>query len=227
MGAMKARTFAARLALAEPLPPGARVLDVGCATGFFLDLVARRGAEPYGVEVSPYAARVAAARFPGRIVCGELAGAGYPAEMFHAVFLSDVVEHVLDPAALLREVFRVLRPGGCVVVTTPDAESPGARLLGRHWYHLKEEHLVYFTRRALRYALARAGFRALRFRPGRKAVTLAYLASHFRTYRRPGLTPLLALLARSAPASLARRPFWLPSGELVVRARRPESTANR
>ncbi|MBN2490168.1 MAG: class I SAM-dependent methyltransferase [Planctomycetes bacterium] len=222
---MKQATFRARLRRLGPLPAGARVLDVGCATGHFLDLVAAAGGEPHGVEVSPYAAEVASGRHPGRVRCGTLEEAGYPADHFHAVFLSDVIEHVPQPAALLAEVWRIVAPGGRVVVATPDLGSAGARLLGRRWFHRKGEHIVYFSRRSLRWALGHAGFGGIRLRRGSKTVTLAYLASHFRTYPLFPVTPVLRLLDRCLPCRLLRRRFRLPTGEIVAHAHKPHSGA--
>ena len=99
------------------------------------------------------------AHFEGCEVAGTLAEAAYPAARFHAVFMSDLIEHVPEPMALLEEVHRILAPGGHVVICTPDFASPSARLLGRRWYHRKTEHVIYFTARTLTAALERAGFR--------------------------------------------------------------------
>ena len=227
--AMKKATFAPRLKRLGPLPSGARILDIGCATGSFLDLVQDSGAEPHGVEISPYAAGVAEARHPGRVVEGTLEDAVYPDGHFFAVFMSDLIEHVLHPDALLARVFRLVQPGGHVVICTPDLGSLSARLMGRKWFHRKPEHILYFTASSLRTALAGAGFREVRFQRGVKTMTVRYLASHFRTYRLFAVSPVLNVLERVLPARLSGCPVALPSGEIVAWARKPDDreTASR
>jgi len=195
---------------------------VGCATGYFLDLVAAAGGEPYGVEISPYAAKIAGDRFPGRVVQGTLDQAGFPDGRFFAVFMSDLIEHVPHPDRLLAETYRITAPGGWVVICTPDLGSVSARILGRRWFHRKREHIIYFTAPALRGGLERAGFTAVRVRKGVKAMTIRYLASHFRTYRMFPVTGVLNLLERFLPFGLAARNIPLPSGEIVAIGRKPD-----
>lgn len=219
--AMKQATFARRLDPLMPLRQGARILDVGCATGFFLDLIEARGGEAHGVEINPYAARVAEARFPGRIKEGTLAEAAYPDGYFHTVFMSDLIEHVPRPGDLLDETHRILEPGGRLVVCTPDFGGLSARLLGKRWFHRKKEHILYFSRPPLRAALSRAGFLDIRTKPGVKCMTIHYLASQFRTYRLFPVTWILNLMQRLLPDAFTRRVFSLPSAEVVAFARKP------
>lgn len=219
--AMKQATFARRVDPLLPFREGARILDVGCATGFFLDLVEARGGEAHGVEINPYAARVAEARFPGRIKEGSLAEAAYPDGRFHAVFMSDLIEHVPRPGELLEETFRILEPGGRLVVCTPDFGGLSARLLGKRWFHWKKEHIFYFSRPPLREALSRAGFQDIRTESGVKCMTIQYLASQFRTYRLFPVTWILNLMEHLLPGAIVRRIITLPSAEVVACARKP------
>jgi len=222
--AMKQATFTPRLNRVKPIRKGARILDVGCATGFFLTLVEAEGGEAHGVEISPYAAGEARKRWGGRVREGTLVEAGYSSEYFFAVFMSDLIEHVLRPADLLEETFRILEPGGWVVVCTPDFGGLSARLLGKHWFHKKQEHILYFTRASLRKALAMAGFQDIRMETGVKAMTIHYLASQFRTYSLFPVTQALNLMERVLPESFSHHVFSLPSGEVVAFARKPQGS---
>jgi 2-polyprenyl-3-methyl-5-hydroxy-6-metoxy-1,4-benzoquinol methylase len=145
----------------EGVPPG-RLLDVGCATGEFLLAARERGWEAVGVEVSPYAA--AAARRRGlQVHSGTLADVPSPATTFDVVTLLDVVEHLEDPLGALRAIHRLLRPGGLVVVETPNWRSIYRVLLRGRWAAFQPRfHLMFFEERTLRRALETSGFRTLR-----------------------------------------------------------------
>jgi SAM-dependent methyltransferase len=141
----------------QPSPrPGAKLLDVGCGDGDHLDRMRELGWNVFGVETDGAAAAAAIKRgLPVHI--GELASLPNT-ENFDVVTVRHVVEHVLDPANLLHECRRVLKPGGTLVVMTPNAASVGHALLRKSWLPLDPpRHIYLFTRRTLRLTLDRSG----------------------------------------------------------------------
>jgi 2-polyprenyl-3-methyl-5-hydroxy-6-metoxy-1,4-benzoquinol methylase len=137
-----------------PPPDGGRLLEVGCGGGRMLGELAALGWEVAGVETDPAAVR-AARRHGFEVHTGDLASAAFPDASFDLLLLMHVIEHVPDPRGLLLECRRVLRPGGSLVVATPNAESRGHRRFGRHWRGLEPpRHLTIFGPRGL-LALAR------------------------------------------------------------------------
>ena len=100
------------------LAPGARIVDVGCGTGGNLPMLARFGAVT-GVERSPAAAERARARGAGPIVVASAEATGLAAGTADLVTMLDVLEHLDDDRAGLAEVWRLLRPGGRLVLTVP------------------------------------------------------------------------------------------------------------
>jgi 2-polyprenyl-3-methyl-5-hydroxy-6-metoxy-1,4-benzoquinol methylase len=143
----------------EPYRKENRLLDVGFGAGSFLEAAARAGWKPFGVEVS----RSAVENVSGRgfeVFCGEFEEAAYPEGHFDVVIVSEVLEHVPDPRALLRESARVLRPGGLLWATTPHGRGLSARLLGVGWSNVcPPEHLHLFSVASVRRLLAETGFR--------------------------------------------------------------------
>jgi SAM-dependent methyltransferase len=143
----------------EPYRQTNRLLDVGCGAGSFLEAAARAGWRPHGVEVSrPAVEHVRRLGF--EIFAGELESADHPDGHFDVVVASEVLEHVADPRAMLREIARVLRPGGLLWATTPHGRGVSARALGARWSAVSPpEHLHLFSVASIRRALREAGFR--------------------------------------------------------------------
>ena len=137
------------------LPPG-RILDVGCGLGYLLSGLGPRW-ERHGVEVSRFAADHAGQW--GTIHAGELADAGYPDAYFDAVVMHHVIEHIADPEATIVEVRRVLRPGGVLVLGTPDFDSGCARRFGENYRLLHDDtHISLFTNDSMHRFLRDHGF---------------------------------------------------------------------
>jgi SAM-dependent methyltransferase len=139
-------------------PPG-RLLDVGCGIGLFLDAMRRRGWEVAGEEVTAVAARLAGERFGLDVFAGTLEEAAYPDRHFDVVTLWNVIEHLPDPPATLREIGRILLPGGLVVMATPNVDALDARLFGRHWALWEApRHFNVFSPESLGRLLRQTGF---------------------------------------------------------------------
>jgi SAM-dependent methyltransferase len=215
--AVKQLTFSSQLDLLRNVKPG-RVLDVGCATGYFIEVAAAAGWEPYGVEVSEFAASVAARSFGDRIFQGTLEQADYPDRHFDLVMLSDLLEHIPEPLPFLREVRRVLAPGGVLMIVTPDVGSLSARIMGRRWNHYHREHLHYFSAQTIDRLLAGAGFSVRSSVAAPKHLNIAYLAAQLRLHRHPVLTPLAELADRLLPSFLKKWSLPLPCGQMLVLA---------
>ena len=103
---------------------GRRVLDVGCGTGRLAALLAGAGAEVVGVDLSPAMLAVAAQRAPGRLACADAARLPLPDASVDAAVTVATLEFTHDPAAVLAEMARVVRPGGRVVAAVLNPRSP-------------------------------------------------------------------------------------------------------
>jgi 2-polyprenyl-3-methyl-5-hydroxy-6-metoxy-1,4-benzoquinol methylase len=223
VAAMKQATFRRVIGAAGELPQRAKVLDCGAATGFLMQTAAALGYDPYGVELSAHGAGAIAARFGAdHVFEGHLEEARFPhldARPFAAVFMCDYLEHVRDPAGVLRRAAALLQPGAPLVISTPRVGSVTQRCMGAGWTHYKTEHLYYFTADNLRALLAHSGFGQARHGPAWKTMTVDYLRHQLATYRHPALTPLARLAGRLPRRAQALR-FALLMGEMLVVARR-------
>ena len=218
--AMKHHTFSRQLkTLARYVKPG-KVLDVGCATGFFLDVASSAGWEVHGVELSEYAAEVARGRFGEHVFKGTLEQAGYPDESFDVVTLFDLLEHVPDPRLFLREVRRLLRPDGILLIVTPDITSLSARIMGHRWSHFKREHLHYFSPETITHLLTECGFALECREEAIKYLNFTYVVNQFRAYPHFIITPLCNVADSLLPTRIKKWHVPIRCGEMLILARK-------
>jgi SAM-dependent methyltransferase len=124
-----------------------------------------------------------------------------PEGSYDAVTLWDVIEHLADPAAELRHLHRLMRPGGILAVSTMDVDAAAARLLGRRWPWYMQMHLFYFSRRTLARLVEQTGFEVVETRRHRRIVRVSYLLSRLER----GLGRLYPALSRALNASRVGR----------------------
>lgn len=148
------------------LPPGGRFLEIGCANGDVLLELQDEYPVVHGVELSEDAAAEAARRGLD-VFCGTLEEFA-PTEPYDLVFMSHVIEHVLDPVATVARIERLLAPGGVLYLETPNVGSLDARIWKQHWGLLHfPRHLYLFDRSTIRSLIESAGLRteAVRWEP--------------------------------------------------------------
>lgn len=213
------KTYRRRMQLVSRwLRPGARILDVGCAAGYFLRVAQQRGHDVYGVEMSPIADKAIEALGSERVCRGFLSDAiaahGHQPGSFDMVTLWDVIEHVPEPQQLLAEIRPLLRPDGHLLLETQNVQSRMAQRLGPRWHHYKhDEHLYHFDPTTVRRLLADTGFEVdhVTSKFAGKYVSFGFLAE------RAGRLGRLATLLAS-PLKLLRgcNLYMNPHDEIIV-----------
>jgi O-antigen biosynthesis protein len=147
---------------------GKRVLDVGCATGYLAEILARRGCEVAGIEADPDAAR-RAEEFCEKVLVGDVEEMDLESklegETFDVIVFGDVLEHLKDPARALGRLEPFLRDGGYVVASIPNVAHGSVRLAllrGEFRYRrlglMDDTHLRFFTRQSVERLFEDAGF---------------------------------------------------------------------
>ncbi|ADE13102.1 class I SAM-dependent methyltransferase [Sideroxydans lithotrophicus] len=139
--------------------PAGRLLDVGCGGGRFLNRMKKRGWQVEGTDFDEQATQKVSARYGIKTHIGDLTQCTLPANSFDVVTMSQTIEHLYDPLATLHECLRILKPGGLLVMTTPNALSIGAAEFAAFWRGWEApRHLHLFSVESLQRLTRRAGF---------------------------------------------------------------------
>lgn len=174
------------------VPENVRVLDIGCGFGETLGYHKARGCDVRGVEADENIRRVAD-RYGFQVTVGLFSADMFEENFFDYVTMDQVIEHVSDPVATLKGVATVLKPGGLLILSTPNPSGWGARIFGRHWINWHAPyHTQHFTPASMARAAGQAGLAVERTRTITSSEWLHYQWIH-----------LLLFPAMGQPS-----PFW-------------------
>jgi len=137
------------------IPPNARILDVGAGAGIFVQLAIEHGLEAQGIEPSAFLANYAISQgLP--VVNSSIPN--YPPDSFDAVYMTDVLEHIADPAPLLLAYNKILKSGGILFVTVPNVSSTIEKVMRNRWWSYRLAHIGYYNKKTLKRLMLRTGF---------------------------------------------------------------------
>jgi predicted TPR repeat methyltransferase len=153
-----------------------RVLDIGCASGAFLNSVSRKyGWQGVGLEPSEWMCEFGKQTY-GLDLRSDYFSAGlFAPNSFDLVTLWDVLEHIAEPNQVLNDIALVLDDDGYLILNVPNSKSIAARIFGRRWPFLLAVHIHYFTPKSINEILAKHGFELVESRPYFQSLGFGYL----------------------------------------------------
>jgi 2-polyprenyl-3-methyl-5-hydroxy-6-metoxy-1,4-benzoquinol methylase len=219
------RTFQNRMRWIERYANhGNRLLDVGCAAGFFLLVAQEKGWQVQGVEPAEYVSDYASNQLGLDVFCGTLQEAAIHPEIFDVVTLWDVLEHTSNPRETLTQVNYVLKPGGLLVLSTQNIESWVPKLLGVRWLHYGHHiHIYHFSPKTITHLLKDTGYQVLKVTKATagKYCSMRFLVDKLKTINRP-LFRLFDSLLSFQPGLEKRAIYINPGDEMVICARKTD-----
>ncbi len=221
-------------------PRPGRILDIGCGRGYMLRKLAAMGWECFGTEFPGQAS----ANLPFTVYEKDPEDLGLQASSFDVVTLWHVFEHLKDPFSTLKEIDRILRPGGLLVISVPNIESLQAKIFGGNWIHLDlPRHIYHFSPGSLSLALEKKGFTIIGMRHfsaehGMSGIILSLgaaltgqgpeffnsLLDKKKKWRAYAIVVFSIFMAPFAAAFSTVEAFFKRGGEVIVLARKPGGT---
>ena len=191
--------------LAKRRLTGGDLLEVGCGYGYLLDLARPFFSNRTGTDFSAEAAAIARATDAEVFVGGveQLP----PGAKFDCVLATQVIEHIYDPLPFVKQLVSHAKPGGHIVLATPDIGGALRKVLGSRWPSFKSpEHVIYYDFNTLGLLLRQAGLRDVRRIPYPHAFPFSLIGSKF------GLT---------LPSSFGHLKIWVPATCVAAYGRVP------
>lgn len=193
-----------------------KLLDVGCALGFFVELAGSHGYDAYGFDPSSYAV-AEAKKIVGatRIKLGTIDAVKYAPKSFDIITMFDVFEHLSDPIADIAKLETFLKDDGIMVIATGDTQSTMAKVLKRRWtFYNTPQHLFFFDKQTMASLLAKDNLKVVEWFSIGKWLSLRYVLHLARTSGESKLAHRMYALMERLRAH--RMPLYLPVGDNMV-----------
>ena len=195
---------------------GARVLDVGCATGDFIK-VSEDKFDIWGLDISEFAVNQARLNNPhvsDKIRAGKIEDQDFPDNFFDAICLWDVIEHLWDPKETVTKLARMLKPGGILAISTPNIGALTARIMGKHWHFMTvPEHLSFFSKSTINSLFKTTGLTCVNWMTKGKWVNVNFLLHKFnKTF--PNLIPGRLLKWLQQKRKISNIILYIPTGDI-------------
>lgn len=148
----------ARNSALSPYKQSGALLDLGCSSGTFLQTLAGKDWDLFGIEMSAESAKQARAKSGASVFVGDILDAQFPPASFDIITCFDVFEHLYEPRRVMAKVAEWLKPGGIFYVLVPNVDGAEARVFGSYWHGLElPRHLFHYSPVSLEFLAKSAG----------------------------------------------------------------------
>ncbi len=213
----KLHTFERRIKLLKKYIPTGKLMDLGCSSGFMVEVALKAGYDAWGIEIAEWAVKAAAPEIKDRIQQGDinLLSSG----SYDILTAFDILEHTRQPLEVLKQWAGLIRPGGFLMIATPDTNSILRLLMGSRWPMLQPfQHTFLFSRSHFGDLLCKAGLKTREITTATKVMTPEYLMVQLQRYF--PRTMRTGLAVGKALPFLFKRPITFRIGEFLAVAQK-------
>lgn len=211
------------VAIRDPLHDRKRILDVGTASGLFMQIAEQNGWEAHGVEPNVWLAEYARNKLHLAVYDEMLDHVSLPEAYFDAITMWDVIEHVPSPRRVLTKLSKSLVNGGYLFIVTPNFDCIFSKVLRRRWWFIMAHHLYYFTPSTIRKMLEATGFELIEIRRHAGIWDTKYVVSMIDALNKSLPTdPILRILSAVA-CTLRMKRIGMYAGQMKVAARKMDA----
>jgi len=158
------KSFKRDLKLVSKFCPSGRMLEIGCAYGFFLNL-AKDQYDAQGIDIGKEACAYAKEQLKLDVICGDFLEHEFKENYYDIIVMWATIEHLEDPRLYIKKISRLLKPGGVFICTAPDIGSVVAKIRKKRWRQINlPTHLNYFTKSTLEKLLGNYGLKMIKTR---------------------------------------------------------------
>jgi len=195
------------------------LLEIGCGNGFFLAEVLRQGyVTVRGVEPSADAVARADSKVRSQIICDIMRPGLFGSEQFDVICMFQVLDHIADPAGLLAECYRVLKPGGLVLCLNHNIAALSAKLFRNRSPIVDIEHTYLYSPDTMLRLFYRGRFKVLHISPA-----LNIYSAHYVAHLLPLPSMIKTILLKVLKIHFFRQiRLAAPLGNLYLVARKPQ-----
>ncbi|MFH0797952.1 MAG: class I SAM-dependent methyltransferase [Candidatus Woesearchaeota archaeon] len=214
-------TFGSGLRWLERFAAKGKLLDVGCAAGFFLKVANESGWDVKGVEPNRWLGEQGRKNYGVDIFSGYFENAKFDDKSFNVATMWDVIEHIPKPKEALKEANRVLKDSGTLLVSTPDFSSVFAKMFGRNWWFFLSHHLFYFTPKTMENMLKDAGFEVVKTRMHFQTLEIGYMIKMVKHLSKGGVVSSLCSgalkVANAIRLSKVKIPYYASQIDIIAK----------
>ena len=204
----------------KSVPSNLRIFDVGCSNGRFIEIAMKKGFEAWGLEFSESAIAAAPPSVRSRIYQGD---ANEISKLnigkFDIITGFDIIEHVFDPVAFLKNLRQLATKNSVFVFATPDASSPIRSLMGKNWSMLQPyQHTVLLSRKSVSQLLSMAELEPISINGTKKVFSADYLFGQLQAVN-PTIHRMYIFIQKILPKAFRNGKFMVNIGEMMFGAR--------
>ncbi len=201
-------------------PKNLRVLDVGCFTGSFLQMLKKSGFNVTGLELQKEAVKIARKKLPSDVIVADVMTDKLPGKRYDIICMLGLIEHVNNPSKLIKKCSKYQDDNGMLLIQTPDSSSLPARILRKYWPpYSPVEHIHLFSQQSLIKLLEQNNYEIIFKSKHIKKLPISYVFQMLKNFG-PEFRKIFSPIYKILPPSIrnAVLPFYV--GEMILVARK-------